>query len=55
MPRLLLLDAKWDGELKLTKTLKDHLKKTKTKSIDLFASTQFAEIENLLMDNLLNV
>jgi 2-(3-amino-3-carboxypropyl)histidine synthase len=50
MPRLLLLDAKWDGELKLTKTLKDHLKKTKIKSIDLFASTQFAEIENLLKE-----
>ena len=50
MPRLLLLDAKWEGEIKLTKTLKDHLKKKKVKSIDLFASTQFAEINELLKE-----
>lgn len=50
MPRLLLLDAKWEGEIKLTKKLKGHLKKKKVKSIDLFASTQFAEIDNFLKD-----
>lgn len=50
MPRLLLLDAKWDGEVKLTKSLKDHIKKKKIKSIDLFASTQFTEIENFLKE-----
>ncbi len=50
MPRLLLIDAKWEGEIKLTKKLKDHLKKKKVKSIDLFASTQFAEINEFLKE-----
>jgi len=50
MPRLLLLDAQWDGEIKVTKILRDHLKKTKPKSIDLFASTQFTSIEDFLKE-----
>jgi len=50
MPRLLLLNAEWEGEIKITPKLKAHLKKTKTKSIDLFASTQFAEIGNFLKE-----
>ena len=50
MPRLLLIDAKWEGEIKLTKKLKDHLKKTKPKSIDLFASVQFSNIKEFLND-----
>jgi 2-(3-amino-3-carboxypropyl)histidine synthase len=50
MPRLLLIDAKWEGEIKMTPKLKAHLKKTKPKSIDLFASVQFADINNFLKD-----
>ena len=50
MPRLLLIDAKWEGEIKLTKKLKAYLKKTRPKSIDLFASVQFADIKNFLKD-----
>ena len=50
MPRLLLIDAKWEGEVKMTPKLKAHLKKTKPKSIDLFASIQFSEINNFLKD-----
>jgi 2-(3-amino-3-carboxypropyl)histidine synthase len=50
MPRLLLLDAKWEGEVKLTKKLKDYLKKTKPNSIDLFASVQFSDIDDFLKE-----
>ena len=50
MPRLLLIDAKWEGEIKLTKKLESFLIKTKPKSIDLFASVQFSNIKEFLND-----
>ena len=50
MPRLLLLDAKWDGEIKLTKKLTTYLKRHKIKSVALFASTQFTKLTALIKD-----
>jgi 2-(3-amino-3-carboxypropyl)histidine synthase len=44
MPRLLLLDAKWEKPIVLTPKLKTYLKKHKIKSVALFASTQFTNL-----------
>ena len=48
MPQLLLIDAKWEGEIKLTKNLANFLKKQNPKSIALFASVQFTNLTNLI-------
>ena len=50
MPRLLLMDAKWEGEIVLTDNLKKYLDKINPKSIDLFASVQFSDLENFIKD-----
>lgn len=48
MPELFLIDAKWEGEIKLTKELKEFLKKNKVKSIALFASVQFTNLNSFI-------
>ena len=48
MPRLLLMEAKWEGEINLTNELKDYLEKQKPKSIALFASIQFTHLKDLI-------
>ena len=50
MPRLFLLDAKWENEVKLTSKLNSYLKKEKVNSIDLFASVQFSDLENFIKE-----
>lgn len=45
MTELLLIDAKWEGEIKLTDKLKKFLQEKKPKSIALFASVQFTNLE----------
>ena len=50
MPRLLLIDAKWEGEVKLTNKLVSFLKKEKPKSITLFASVQFSDLANFIKE-----
>lgn len=48
MVELLLIDAKWEGEIKLTGKLKKFLQEKKPKSIALFASTQFTKLDKLI-------
>lgn len=48
MPELFLIDAKWEGEIKLTERLKNYLQKNKVKSIALFASIQFTNLDNFI-------
>jgi len=48
MPRLLLIDAKWEGKIELIDKLKNYLKENNIKSIALFASTQFLELDNFI-------
>lgn len=48
MVELLLIDAKWKGEIKLTDKLKKFLQEKKPKSIALFASIQFTHLENFI-------
>lgn len=50
MPRLLLMEAKWEGEIQLNDKLKSYLKKKKPKSIALFASTQFLELTSFIKE-----
>ena len=50
MPRLLLMDAIWEGKIQLTDKLKSYLKKKKPNSIALFASTQFLELDGLIKE-----
>src|SRR3989344_3248817 len=50
MPRLLLLDAKWEGKITLTKKLKTQLQKYKLKSVALFASTQFTNLKEFIKE-----
>lgn len=50
MPRLLLIDAKWEGKVELTTKLKNYLRKEKVKSIDLFASVQFSDLDNFIKE-----
>ena len=54
MPELFLIDAKWEGEIKLTNKLKDFLKKNikekKLRSIALFASIQFLNLDNFIKE-----
>jgi len=48
MPRLLLLEAKWEGEIKFTDKLKKYLEKKKPKSIAVFASIQFTHLNDFI-------
>ena len=48
MPRLLLIDAKWEGKIKLIKELKDYFKEKNIKSVALFASVQFTNINDFI-------
>lgn len=50
MPRLLLIDAKWQGRIRLTEKLKDFFKKENIKSIALFASIQFTNLDNFIKE-----
>ncbi len=50
MPRLFLIDAKWEKEVVLTNKLKSYLKKEKIKLIDLFASVQFSDLDNFIKE-----
>lgn len=44
------MDAKWEGEIKLTEKVKNYLQKKNPKSIALFASTQFLELTNFIKE-----
>ncbi len=48
MPRLLLMEAKWEGKIEVTDKLKKYLEKQKPKTIALFASIQFLDIQNFI-------
>ncbi|MEK6872859.1 MAG: diphthamide synthesis protein [Nanoarchaeota archaeon] len=50
MPELFLVDAKWEGEIELIDNLKKYLKEKKPKSIALFASVQFLNLDNLIKE-----
>lgn len=50
MPELFLIDTKWEGEIKLTDKLKSFLKKNNPKSIALFASIQFTNLNNFIYE-----
>lgn len=50
MSRLFLIEAKWEGKVKLTEKLKNYLKEEKPKSIDLFASIQFSDLDNFIKE-----
>ena len=50
MVELLLIDAKWEGKIKLTDELKEHLKKNKIKSVALFASVQFTDLKDFIKE-----
>jgi len=47
MPRTLFINAKYKGKITLTEKLKSYLEKHKPKSIAVFASVQFQELDNL--------
>jgi len=48
MPRLLLMEARWEGEIKLTSQLKKYLEKKDPKSIAIFTSVQFLDLKNFI-------
>ncbi|MEK6823664.1 MAG: diphthamide synthesis protein [Nanoarchaeota archaeon] len=48
MTELILIDAKWEGEIKLTDKLKKYLQRKKPKSLALFASIQFTNLNNFI-------
>ncbi|MDP2672359.1 MAG: diphthamide synthesis protein [Nanoarchaeota archaeon] len=50
MVNLLLIDAKWEGEIKVTDKLKNYLKEKNIKSIALFASVQFTDLKNFIKE-----
>ena len=50
MPRLLLMEAKWEGELKVTKELKEYLEEKSPKTIAVFASIQFTHLKDLIAE-----
>lgn len=50
MVELVFIDAKWEGEIKLEKKLLDYLSKNKIKSVALFASVQFSNIDNFIKE-----
>jgi len=50
MTRLFLIDAKWEGKINLTNELKEHLKKKKIKSVALFASIQFTNLNEFIKE-----
>lgn len=48
MTQLIFIDAKWDGEISLTQEVLNHLKENNTKSLALFTSVQFTQVEKVL-------
>ncbi len=50
MPELVLIDAKWEGEIKPTKEFKEFLKKNNAKSIALLASIQFTSLTDFIKE-----
>jgi len=50
MVNLLLIDAKWEGEVKLEEKLKKYFEKNKIKSVALFASVQFTHLNDFIKE-----
>ncbi len=50
MTELLLIDAKWQGRIQLTNELKNYLKKKDIKSVALFASIQFTNLNDFIKE-----
>ncbi len=50
MTQIIFIDAKWEGEITLEKKLEEYLNKNKTKSIALFASVQFSDVNNFIKE-----
>ena len=50
MVELIFIDVKWEGEIKLEKKLEDYLNKNKIKSVALFASVQFSDVDNFIKE-----
>lgn len=48
MTQIIFIDAKWEGEIKLTDKLKKFLLGKKPKSIAIFASVQFTKLDELI-------
>ena len=48
MTQIIFIDAKWLGKIQLTKELENFLKKRRIKSIALFASVQFTDLNNFI-------
>ncbi len=48
MTQIIFIDAKWQGEINLTKELENYFKKNKINSIALFASIQFTNLDNFI-------
>jgi 2-(3-amino-3-carboxypropyl)histidine synthase len=47
MTQLVFIDARWDGEIKLTDAVINHLKDNNIKSLALFTSVQFTELKEV--------
>jgi len=54
MTQIIFIDAKWEGDINLEDKLKNYLLKNKIKSIALFASVQFLEVNSFIkeLDNI---
>tara|TARA_Y100000310_G_scaffold39747_2_gene37270 strand:+ start:235 stop:975 length:741 start_codon:yes stop_codon:yes gene_type:complete len=50
MTRALFIDAKWEGEIKVSGKLQEYLEKRKPKSIALFSSVQFLDVEDFVLE-----
>ncbi|MEM3113031.1 MAG: diphthamide synthesis protein [Candidatus Pacearchaeota archaeon] len=50
MTQIIFVEAKWEGQIKLEKKLENYIKKNKIKSIALFTSVQFSDIENFISE-----
>ena len=48
MVETIFIDSKWVGEIKLDKEILNYLKKKKIKSLALFASVQFLELDDVI-------
>ncbi len=48
MTQIIFIDAKWEGKIQITKELKKYLQEKKMKSIALFASIQFTNLDNFI-------
>jgi 2-(3-amino-3-carboxypropyl)histidine synthase len=46
----MFIDAKWEGEIRVSGKLREYLEKHKPKSIALFSSVQFLELDNFISE-----